>query len=227
MTITDIVKELRIENDMTQSDLANKLCCNRQKIADWERNKSSPTMSDLIPLSKIFNVSIDYLMGITDMKTSDIKVKDICNYTGLHENIVLMLNELNEIKQMTNSTDIQYIDILNLLLNPVGDYQIYLKTFFDSAVCSVNSVLKESEIQDNERDGIHYSEFMAYRASNAIQNLLFYNAISSKITLDNVSKWSVLNDKYYKKKTKNEEEKIDIMKEIEVTIEKLKSDGNI
>ncbi len=35
-------------------------------IARWELNKTEPTVSALIILSKYFNESVDYLLGLTD-----------------------------------------------------------------------------------------------------------------------------------------------------------------
>lgn len=60
------VKQLRKDNDMTQSDLANILKCSLSKVAMWETEKRDPTKDDLILLSNVFNVSTDYLLGRTD-----------------------------------------------------------------------------------------------------------------------------------------------------------------
>lgn len=64
--IGERILRIRKAKGITQSELADKLGCKRQKIADWEREKASPSINDLIPLSKVFNVSADYLLGITD-----------------------------------------------------------------------------------------------------------------------------------------------------------------
>ena len=53
MQVKDTIRKLRKENNYTQVDLAEKINCNRQKIADWERGKSTPSADDLILLAKI------------------------------------------------------------------------------------------------------------------------------------------------------------------------------
>ena len=95
MRINETVKELRLRENMTQAELAEKLNCNRQKIADWERGKTTPAADDIILLAKIFNVSADYLLGISKVKTNDRDVRFICEYTGLDEESVenLKVNE--------------------------------------------------------------------------------------------------------------------------------------
>lgn len=122
-SINEIIKELRVENGITQSELADKLGCKRQKIADWEREKASPSINDLIPLSEVFNVSIDYLMGITDVKTTDIDIKNICEYTGLNENSVSILHEI-----YTSSIDniCEYFDIVNKSITSLYIFEMAL-----------------------------------------------------------------------------------------------------
>lgn len=67
------IKQLRKDNDMTQSDLARILKCSLSKIAMWETEKRDPTKDDLILLSNVFNVSTDYLLGRTDEINTKIK----------------------------------------------------------------------------------------------------------------------------------------------------------
>ena len=83
MRINELIKELRTKDGMTQVDLAEKLNCNRQKIADWERGKSTPSADDIIALAGIFNVSSDYLLGLTNAATNDKDLQFVCEYTGL------------------------------------------------------------------------------------------------------------------------------------------------
>ena len=96
MSINEIIRKLRHEREMTQNDLANLLNCNRQKIADLERGKSCPSVDDLILLCKIFNVSADYLLGLSDVKSVDKDIEFICDYTGLSENVIKILNQDNK-----------------------------------------------------------------------------------------------------------------------------------
>ena len=47
----------------------------------------------LYNLAQFYGVSVEWILGITDNRTTDIKVKEICEYTGLSEHAV---NELNK-----------------------------------------------------------------------------------------------------------------------------------
>lgn len=60
------LKELRKEFNLTQESLAEKMGLKYFNIGDWERGKCEPCIADLIKLSKIFDVSVDYLIGNSD-----------------------------------------------------------------------------------------------------------------------------------------------------------------
>lgn len=53
---------LRKQENLKQSELAEKLSTTQRKISYWESGKYEPDINDLISLSEIFNVSIDDLI---------------------------------------------------------------------------------------------------------------------------------------------------------------------
>lgn len=62
------LQELRIEKNLSQSQLAKELNneLTNSAISLWELGKRTPNLDALIVLAKFFNVSIDYLAGLTD-----------------------------------------------------------------------------------------------------------------------------------------------------------------
>lgn len=58
--------DLRKDADLTQDDLAEILNINKHSISSYERDKSEPPDAIKIAIAKYFNVSVDYLLGITD-----------------------------------------------------------------------------------------------------------------------------------------------------------------
>lgn len=69
------IKKLREEFHMTQQELADKLNGAKSTIAMYENETRKPSMEVLIKLSEIFNCSIDYLLGKSDIKNPDLKDK--------------------------------------------------------------------------------------------------------------------------------------------------------
>ena len=64
LKIGKIIKELRTESHLTQSDLAEHLNTTQDTISLWELDKSTPDAENIIKLAKLFKVSADYLLGI-------------------------------------------------------------------------------------------------------------------------------------------------------------------
>lgn len=61
------LKELRLENGYkSQQDLAAVLFVNQTAVSQWERGVTIPNNQMLIKLSKMYGVSIDYLLGTSN-----------------------------------------------------------------------------------------------------------------------------------------------------------------
>ncbi len=60
------LKYLRLEKGIGQSELAKQIGVSKGIISFWENGLREPTMTSLIKLAKFFDVSIDYLVGLTD-----------------------------------------------------------------------------------------------------------------------------------------------------------------
>lgn len=60
------IKELRIANNLSQMELAKMLGKNQTAIGKYERGDLEPNVETLIALSKIFNVSVGFLIGAED-----------------------------------------------------------------------------------------------------------------------------------------------------------------
>ena len=67
ITIGDRIRGLREDCNMTQAALGKVLNMTQRKISYMENNKYEPSIGDIIELCKFFNVSSDYLLGITDV----------------------------------------------------------------------------------------------------------------------------------------------------------------
>ncbi|WP_034536102.1 helix-turn-helix domain-containing protein [Carnobacterium inhibens] len=62
MELGDKLKSLRKEHNYSQNQLADKLYVTAQAISKWENNKSVPDIINLVGLSDLYNVSLDYLI---------------------------------------------------------------------------------------------------------------------------------------------------------------------
>ena len=60
------LKELREDNDLTQSDVAKVINTTYQYYSRYEKGIRELPLSRAIALANFYNVSIDYLAGVTD-----------------------------------------------------------------------------------------------------------------------------------------------------------------
>ncbi len=92
MTIGEKIKILRTEKGITQEALAEKLNVSRSAIAKWETDSGVPEVSNLIIISKLFEISVDELIDdtkkITVTETKD-KIFDFSEYAGKYYDIEL------------------------------------------------------------------------------------------------------------------------------------------
>lgn len=63
-TVSKSIKRLRLQNNMTQDQLAEKMYVTRQTISNWETEKAQPDLETLTSLAEVFNTDIyDLIYG--------------------------------------------------------------------------------------------------------------------------------------------------------------------
>jgi len=70
------IQSLRKEQGLSQEDLATNLVVSRQAISKWELGESIPDTENIVQLSRLFNVSTDFLLTGEDKSDID-SVDDI------------------------------------------------------------------------------------------------------------------------------------------------------
>ncbi len=76
LNIADRIRYLRDKMGMTQTDLANRLGISRNAVNAWEMSTSTPTLDNVVEMSRIFHVSTDYLLSLSDQISVDISALD-------------------------------------------------------------------------------------------------------------------------------------------------------
>ena len=64
------LKELRLEAGLTQKDLANAIEVGRTTISEYESGKIVPKQEGLLKIANHFNVSVDYLTGVSNERAT-------------------------------------------------------------------------------------------------------------------------------------------------------------
>ena len=63
MDTKDVIRELRIKKGFSQDELAETVFVTRQAVSRWENGETTPNIDTLKLLSKLFDVSINTLLG--------------------------------------------------------------------------------------------------------------------------------------------------------------------
>jgi transcriptional regulator with XRE-family HTH domain len=76
LNVADRIRYLREKNNLTQTDLANRLRISRSAVNAWEMSLSSPSINNIIEMSKVFHVTTDYLLSTAERLMVDISDLD-------------------------------------------------------------------------------------------------------------------------------------------------------
>ena len=78
MKLGEKIAQLRKDKNMTQSELAEKMCITDKAVSKWERDISHPDVRTIQKLAQIFDVSIEELMGeVTETTKTENKTKNL------------------------------------------------------------------------------------------------------------------------------------------------------
>lgn len=62
----EILRDLRVSKNLTQPQLAELVGVSKGMISFWENNVNEPKLSNIKTLCLIFDVSADYLLGLSE-----------------------------------------------------------------------------------------------------------------------------------------------------------------
>ncbi len=127
--ISKKIMEKRKQKGMTQNELADALFVSRQAVSKWEMGNSIPSLEVLLEMTKLFNVSIDYILDGSELSSHDYQsmfmqcpresvIFHFLNSNHLNEDIknIFYLLKPKERKQMIDQIITKQINIdVNLL----------------------------------------------------------------------------------------------------------------
>lgn len=67
VTLAKNLKELREQNNLRQEDVADIVDSSQKNVSNWEIGKFEPDIQTLWKLADYFDVTIDYLVGRSDL----------------------------------------------------------------------------------------------------------------------------------------------------------------
>ena len=106
---------LREENDMTQSEIGQIVGTKKVSVCNWEKNKAIIPLKKLNLLCNYFNVSMDYILKLSDEKNS--------NTNNIVLDKVLIGNNIKKIRQQNNLSQMALAKSLNTTQSTIWAYE--------------------------------------------------------------------------------------------------------
>lgn len=100
-SLGSILAELRKQNNMTQADLAEKMCVTDKAVSKWERDISCPNIETIKKLADFFDINVNELLSAKSSSKKNNIITLIFNAVALAMGIsvlVLMIMDSIDIK---------------------------------------------------------------------------------------------------------------------------------
>ena len=165
MKLSQILKDYRKQNNLTQVSLADKLFVSKQAISKWENDKGYPDLSLYPVLSKMIGVSVDELMGLErSEKVEKGTIKRGNNDLKIISLICLLFVFLIAV----------FLSIINIREDSIVDDNFALTVLIENI---------EQDIGDNIQDIISwdYIDFSKWSAQNSLPNNIYYLTLTTPV----------------------------------------------
>ena len=121
------IRQLREESEMTGEQLGKKLNVSKQSISKWENDTSNPDIDTIRKIASIFNTTVDYLSGDSDIRnpyiTEGIEIKEEqekYNVTKLDDDISIWFSKDEYSDDLPEDVKNSMRDYLRFLLKEHG-----------------------------------------------------------------------------------------------------------
>ena len=105
---------IREDKDMKQSELATIIDVNQSTISRWEKSSEIPSLEKLNKIANYFNISLDYLLHLSDKKTAIKK-------TNLNKKEIG--KRLKHFRKENDITQIELAEFLNTTHSTIAGYE--------------------------------------------------------------------------------------------------------
>ena len=167
--------ELRAKCGLSQSKLGKALSLSPATIGYYENGDRLPDIETAARIAEYFNVSADYLLGLSDAMSTDHDMKTACAVTGLSEKAISEIRDFISIESDYDITDKRY---RNEDADFFKKYEISRKIIMDMAAEKVLPLLCD-DVLDIFVEISHYFTEMSQRESPLNQIIKYYDVFEN------------------------------------------------
>ena len=181
------LRERMRECSENQSSLAQKIGVQRQTISLYTTGQSKPDTEKLSKIAQALNVSSDWLLGLSDVKTPDVSVKAICEKTGLSEKAVTSIMKIKGLADIGGFIGVNELTGINDFLSTdnfifcAGEYAkakrcvlSQLESFDVNG--SDDYPLDDTDVQEITLRGFYVCEYMYHKIFSELEQMMKYES---------------------------------------------------
>ncbi|MEE1064978.1 MAG: helix-turn-helix domain-containing protein [Acutalibacteraceae bacterium] len=109
LELGDRYTKLRESKNLSIAQLSKEINCNQKTISFYENGTREMPRTVLLKYSEFFNVSVDYLLGLSNVKTFNSTIKGVSDFTGLSEDAVVALKVSKDLNEANKTNLINFI----------------------------------------------------------------------------------------------------------------------
>lgn len=112
------LNEVLAQKGIMQKELAEHIGVTANTVSYYLSGERCPDIEKLIEIAKYLNITTDYLLGISDVKSIDTELKAVCEYTGLSEEAINNIRcHYDRTKETENNIDVLRFQFINSLFS--------------------------------------------------------------------------------------------------------------
>ena len=90
------IEEVRKTQGLTQQELGDAIGVSRQRIGQYEKGERILKIDRFSEIAKTLNVSMSYLLNLSNVSSTDKDLRFVCEYMGIDEESVVALKNMSQ-----------------------------------------------------------------------------------------------------------------------------------
>lgn len=191
----------RLQKGLKQKDVAKIIGVHDNLISYYENGERRPNVDQYVQMAELFDVSVEYLLGLSDIPTSDKNLQFVCDYTGLSKSAVLILNHNKRERAHYLNTFVDgFIHLCNENEGLIVNHGVLSDSLWEANDYINNQPNKQSDVSIQFKESLSedflYFQVLQYKLSLAFNKYL--NDSETEKILNNLGRYldycSISND---------------------------------
>ena len=152
MNVNETLRKLRESRHLQSADVANAIGMSRQGYNNYETGSRNPSLDTIVKLAKFYNVSTDYILGVSDLNDDSLITKNNIKMTD--EKAEKLLQSFLQLPDSIKVGVMQWLEstitVLDTEVKPLTHNQLQLIESYknqDSTIIQSNPPIQQQPVQ--------------------------------------------------------------------------------